>query len=160
MKRLLTLILLCSVLLLSSCAEEEIPEISLSSENVREYVAINLSFGDIAVEESASGGYYLSCICYIDIIPTGDYKFNSASIGYNLPSTSDWKAVEVNGSEKDGEIRTTHNTLDASIKLDKDGYGNTRVYLYCYSSSIEKMHPTQRGEWSLDIKSASGTVIG
>lgn len=160
MKRLLTVILLCSVLLLSSCAEEEIPEISLSTENIREYVAVNLSFGDIAAEESDSGGYYLSCICYIDIVPTGDYKFDSASIGYNLPSTSDWKAVEVNGSENDWEIKTTHNTLNASIKLDKDGYGSTRVYLYCYSSSIEKMHPTQRGEWSLDIQGVSGTVVG
>lgn len=160
MKRLLTVILLCSVLLLSSCAEEEIPEISLSTENIREYVAVNLSFGDITAVESASGGYYLSCICYIDIVPTGDYKFDSASIGYNLPSTSDWKAVEVNGSEKDSEIKTTHNTLNASIKLDKDGYGSTRVYLYCHSSSIEKMHPTQKGEWSLDIQSVSGTVIG
>lgn len=159
MKRLLILILLCSTVLFSSCSEDELSEISLSTENIREYIAVNLSFGDIVAEEISAGSYYLSCICYIDIVPIGDYKFNSASIGYNLPSTKDWKAVEVNGSEKDSEIKTIYNTQNAVLKLDKDGYGSTRIYLYGYSSSIEKMHPTQRGEWKLDIQSVSGTVF-
>lgn len=159
MKRFLVVLLLCSLLLLSACSEEEVQKISLSEGNIRDYVAINLSFGDISVKELSTGDYYLSCICYIDVFPKSDYKFDSVSMMYNLPSSDIWKAVEVNGSENDSEIKTTHNTLHASLKLDKEGYGNTRVYMYCYSPTTEKMHPTQKGEWALDIQSVSGTVI-
>lgn len=183
MKKIICLIICISFCLCFwSCGnrkEEDTQEVSLTTQNLKDYVAVNLSFGDVNVTESSGTTspssittpqktYYLSCICYVDIVPTGDYKFDSVQIKYDLPSKTEWKAVEVNGSEgsPSNEIKTINSksNLDPIINLDKDGYGSTRIYMYYKSDffhkpkSLNEAHPTQSGDWALDMISVSGTV--
>ncbi len=176
LKLLIASVLICSLLPLSSCTKEpELPpeqeqekeeKITLTAANAKEYIGINLSFGELSkMSSETSEKERVSCIAYIEVFPTGEYQFESAKVAlaieqsfvgdYTLSRFSEWLPEE----------------KKVTLTLDKNGYGSTRLYLYReYSKDAEDIyepymfprrlrHPSEAGKWSTMAISASGTVI-
>ena len=155
---------ICLFLCIALCGcfigcSEKTEEITLSRENVSEHVSIELSFGEVnvAANESPvrSEKYYLTCLATISVKPKGDYDFTDASVLCVLDEGGRWTPVKTN--EKTTAFDTAYD-WDGNIPLDKEGYGETTVSLYCYSNTYEAVHPSSQ-KWECYAIGASGTVI-
>lgn len=158
MKKLVCLFLciaLCGCL--ASCSAEP-EEVVLSKDNLSEYVSIELTFGEVDVADNESPThdekYYLTCLATITIKPKGDYAFTDASVSCVLDEGGRWTPV------KSGSIGATDFLYDwnGGISLDKEGYGETTVSLFCYSDTYDKMHPSSE-EWECYAISAAGAAV-
>lgn len=160
-KLIIATVLICSLLLLSSCTKEQ--GVTLSTDNIEEYVGINFSFGEISVTEmSSEDSSRISCICYVEVFPIGECAFDAAKITLSLKhdygltalgsSKDKWVIYPQSsafnfGKEKDGEI---------SVSLNKEGNGSASFYL-CREGDVK--HPLQSGgDWSVEVTEASGTA--
>ena len=109
--------------------------IKLSSANIDEYIGTNLSFGEIYVTDlPTEDTERISCVCYIDLFPIGDYAFEAATVTVKLEDLS----KHVNKSDYPETkwsvfygASSTNSTSPSGItvSLDKDGYGSACVYL-------------------------------
>lgn len=154
----------CSFLCIALCVclaycSAEPEEVTLSKENLSEYVSIVLTFGEVDVADNESTinreKYYLTCLATITIKPRGDYVFTDTSVACVLDEGGRWTPIK-----KTNEKQTALDMLyewSGGIQLDKEGYGETTVSVYCYSDTYDKMHPSS-AEWGCYAISATGTV--
>lgn len=152
MKKLLCLIM-CAVICFNfaSCSEPAAPEkITLTKDNVLDYVFIDVYFGEVNVYENETftyrGKYYLTCVATISVKPKGDFRFEDASLACNV-ETDNWLPSY-----------SAADSYNYTIMLDKDGYGEKSIFVYGYSDMYQLLHPS-RVAWDLFPYKANGTVI-
>lgn len=187
-KSLVALALAVSLLPLSSCTKEPVApskteeqqteeEVELTAANIGDYIGTNLCFGEIYVTDMPSENTErISCVCYIDVFPTGEYNFESATVVISLQDISN--VINFFGyPTATWSIYYGISPKEIAVALDKDGYGRTSVYLKRinhpkevpdsviqskvddYSKYREDYkHPLQTGNWSVKFESASGKV--
>lgn len=173
-KPLMALVLAFSLLTLPSCTkelklppeqeqeQEQIKEeiINLTATNAKKYIGTNLCFEDIYVaQKSSEDSAVISCICYVDVFPIGEYAFEATEITLSLKH-DDHKIYT--GPSYLWSIYPNHTTpislakiAEISITLDKEGNGRASFYL-CKGGDPE--HPLQSGDWYVEVTKASGTV--
>lgn len=159
MKKLFCLflcIVLCGCFV--SCSKEP-KEISLSKDNLTEYLAVDIVFGEVKATENESSiysaKYYLTCMATVSVKPKGDYTFTNTNVVCVLDKSGGWTPIK-----KTGGNRNAYDVLydwNANIQLDKEGYGETTVTLFCYSNTYNRVHPSSK-KWKCYAVSAEGTV--
>lgn len=136
---------LCVIMLCGCCTACKHEEVSLTKDNISDYISIEITFGEVSVEENNTSGrlgkYYITSLATISIKPKGDYKFTDASVTCFLNKTGSWY------------VSNTSNTLN----LDKDGYGEKTVMVYSYSMKSQGVYPSSVN-WNPRASNASGTV--
>lgn len=187
-RHLVALALVFFLLPLSSCTKEPVApsntkkqqteeEVELTAANIEDYIGTNLCFGEIHVSDVPSENTErISCVCYIDIFPTGEYNFESATVVISLQDTSN--TINLFGYPMaTWSIYYGISPKEIAVALDKDGYGRTSVYLKrinhpkevpdsVIQSKVDDYlkyredykHPLQTGNWSVKFESASGKV--
>ena len=172
MKQLLILMLALILCLSLSGCDNDNSEIALESDNILDYVNIQLVFGNVEQiiyepEDDDSNSFpsfissdrYLSCMCYIYVTPKADYKFENASLTFTIPkkqSSSSGFYVWTIDSGKTIPGLTT-DKCEQTINLDKDGYGVGSIR---FSKTGDTGHPLSTDEdWKVEIKDAAGKVI-
>ena len=158
MKKLIAVFLCFSyILCLFSCKKASGADIS--TDNIFDYVNISETYGDVSVTENVSGTnsgkYYLTCTATLRVSPKGDYSFTDAFLVVGINGGGEWTAIQPGGKELNGVDLLYE--WNGKIALDKDGYGETTVFMYCYSNTYDKMHPS-RFVWYYSVASADGTV--
>lgn len=162
MKRIIKIcsLVLCIATMLTCSACKDAPEkVNLSEENILDYVFLDINFGEVDVHDNpnqlySSKEYYLTCLATISVKPKGDFSFEGASILCKFKLTDNWiplKKGHMILSQKVDEER------GYTIQLDKDGYGEKNVLVYCYGDRFHEQHPS-RVEWNLTASSPKGTV--
>ena len=142
-KLIIATVLICSLLPLSSCTKEQPQEkekdieqeqeekITLTTANAKDYIGTNLCFGEIYVTDMPSKDTErISCVCYIDVFPTGEYSFEQASVTISL------KNSPINFLYMP-ETEWFARPIESTVILDKDGYGRTSVHLSCINHPKE-----------------------
>ena len=148
MKRTVSIFLLAAIMLsLFSCTvAEPKPPVSLTKENVTDYVFLDYSFSELMLDEHTSSNidYYAQCTLTVKIKPLADYDFNDASceVSYSVPVTNGWRTI--GGSTTLSGKKT--------VRLDKDGYGEAVINLYAYVFE-SYTHPAEL-DWSISITDA------
>ena len=152
-------VLMCIALcgcFISCSAESE--EVALSRDNISEYVSVEVTFGEVNVADNEStihkSKYYLTCLATITVKPKGDYVFTDTSVSCVLDEGGRWFPIRASGSVSASDLLYD---WSGSVQLDKEGYGEAAVSLYCYSDTYDKMHPSAEN-WECYASSASGTV--
>ena len=152
---LLLCIALCGCFV--SCSSEP-EEVTLSKDNISEYVSVEVTFGEVDVADNEStihrGKYYLTCLATITVKPKGDYIFTNTSVSCVLDEGGRWLPVRASGSVSASDLLYY---WSGNIQLDKEGYGETTVSVFCYSDTYDKMHPSAEN-WACYTLSGSGTV--
>ncbi len=142
--RKLLLVLVSMLLLLgclTGCSKNEEP-ISLSAENINDYLSISVEFGNVSVSEVSStlsgGKYYLSCIATITVESKKDYLFSDAWCYWILDDVGRWQQLSSSGDKI-----TVYENVNAhgKIQLNKEGSGKSVIELYCYSDRIDRVSP-------------------
>ena len=141
----------------------------ITTENIKDYVSITLSFGDVSIEkyeeespyntDNTLTKYYLHCMCTITVKPKADYNFKDASLEVSIPENGFWSVLN---SERGGtSLASRYGKLNGpvTIPLDKEGYGSRSVFVYTTSDEFVGFHPLNRGGgWKYTISKASGSV--
>ena len=159
MKKLVCLFL-CIILCfcVASCSKAP-EEISLNEENISEYVSVEVTFGEVDVADNEkpthNEKYYLTCLATISIKPKGNYTFENVSVSCALNEGGRWSPIKSSGKMKAVDFQYDWH---GSINLDKDGYGEKTVSIFCYSDTYDKIHPSS-ANWECFAFSASGTAI-
>ena len=158
MRKILAFILCVAALLcLFSCNKKE-KKTSLTTDNVFELVSHTLTFGEITVRENTntamSGKYYVTCTATLRISPCADLSFINAKIWLGLNFDKGWYAVRV-GNNNSGTSLIYD--WDDVIRLDKDGYAERTIELFCYTNSYDKLHPSN-ARCDYTVCSVEGTV--
>ena len=176
MKKTLCLIL-CLFICIGLCAcEKEPEEVTLTADNINDYVTVDLSFGDVDIDETTipltdNSRYYLSCSATLSIKPKGNYTFTNTSCDVLLAKGGKWLVstksdtkypndLSISVPNSDGIWFKTTAKYRGTINLDKNGYGEKNISLYQYSTTknnIEKLHPSAI-EWYYPIKLVNGTI--
>lgn len=158
MKKLVCLFLCIAFCVCFASCSAEPEEVVLGKDNLSEYVSIELTFGEVDVADNESpthdGKYYLTCLATITIKPKGDYTFTDASVSCILNEGGRWTPMKTSGSLTGSDLLYE---WDGSLQLDKEGYGETTVSLFCYSDTYDRMHPSSV-EWECYAISATGTA--
>ena len=112
-------LLLCAVIVLSlsSCSED--------ANNA--HVALQISFGQVTYY----GNYEFSTVT-INVMPTGDYKFESAYVRPTLSCKDGWKCTSYD---------------PYYIYLDKDGYGEITLVAFRNTNEVGYLLP----QWAIKI---------
>ena len=141
MKRIVSIFLLAAIMLsLFSCtATEPKAPVSLTKENVTDYVFLDYSFSELMVEK-----LFQQCTLTINIKPLADYDFNNASceVSYTVSEAKEWTVVG-----------TTTLSGKKTIRLDKEGYGEAVINLFAIVIG-DYTHPAEL-DWSISITDAS-----
>ena len=160
MKRIICLFLCFAMCVCFLACEKEREEVDLSSENILDYVFIDLEFGDLGISENMAvtrdEEYYLTCMLTITIKPKKDYAFSDASVTCALNEGDEWTPLKKRAEKQ--TLFNSANDWSGTIKLDKEGYGEATVFLFCYSDTYDKMHPSSI-QWECSAVGASGIAI-
>ena len=160
MRKLLSLIICVAICICASSCARKTDMVTLERENLSEYLSVDVTFGEVSVFNNESrinnGKYYLTCLATISVKPQGDFAFEGASVFCVLDEGGEWTPIE---TKKTGGIKIADLMYDweGRVSLDKEGYGETTVYLYCYSDTYDKIHPSFE-EWKCYASGAKGTV--
>jgi hypothetical protein len=163
MKKVIIVLLVCMFICLnlSSCKKTE--EKSLSQSNITDYVNIQLVFGDVVQNTFKNSSLYpttqtsttySSCMCYVIVSPKAEYKFENASLTFNISqslfsSYQTWKPIFDDDS-------TLLISGQETIFLDKNGYGIASVY---FEATGNEHHPSISYEWKPRIINANGKIV-
>ena len=158
MKKLICLILCIALCVcLVSCSSEP-EEVALSEENLSKYVSVDITFGEVSVADNKSlthnEKYYLTCFATITVKPKRDCSFTDASVYCVLNEGGRWTPVKTRGKMTATDFLYGWSGV---IRLDKEGYGETTVSLFCYSNTYDRMHPSSEA-WKCYAIDAYGTV--
>lgn len=135
---------------------------TLDQNNILDYVSIEINFGDVNIfdnDSSQNYKYYLTCLATITVKPKGNYDFTDASVTCALGKETLLYSNPWNPKRtylEDNNIIYLKD-WEKKIQLDKDGYGETTVFLTCHSNSYDDMHP-YAAYWRLSASDAAGTV--
>ena len=158
MKRVLTVLLIISILLCAVSCGKKGEAVTLNTENVLDYVSYTLTFDGITVRENTNitmnGEYYVTCTATLRIAPRSDLSFDDAFIWLGLEFDKGWYAVRVGGSNSGTALLYD---WDDVIRLDKDGYAERTIELFCYANSYDKLHPSA-AKCNYTVCSAGGTL--
>ncbi len=155
MKKIICL-LLCAIICLCCVSCEK----KISTDNMDDYVFIEISFGEITHEFNTTKltdeTYYITCAATIIVKPRADYSFENASINLKLEIPAPWKIAHV-ASQMEKFSPDSFPSWQGTINLDKNGYGEKTIFLYCYCDYFEGVHPAKY-KIEQEITSVSGTL--
>lgn len=155
MKKLIATVLLISTLVCWVSCSETVIDIN----NISNYVFVDVSFGELNVQEAIDKKeeYYLTCLATITVKPKGDFLFKDATVSCTIDKKYTaggkhhlWKVI--------CESESIFSIVGKEIPLDYKGYGETTLLLYCYADDYEKYYHPSIYSWNLNIRKASGTV--
>jgi hypothetical protein len=168
MKKIVVCLLSIIICIIScSCNENRqdvTPEkIEITKDNIREYVTIELVFESIdsyktSDEEDSSNEYTNVCVAKVNVKPKADYAFENASLTYRVSGPTTWK---IHQNEKyphlSNKITAGGNKNITDMSIDKEGYGESSIFLRNQSSSITNPHNVS-SPWNIEIVGAVGYV--
>jgi hypothetical protein len=138
----------------------------LSTENLSDYVFIEINFGEITHDPSTryvpvingkkEERQYITCLATITVKPRADYSFTNASVKLKIDVPQPWKIAHVKNS-LENYAPNAFPSWEGTINLDKNGYGEKTIFLYCYNDYFEEMHPANY-KITQEITSASGKL--
>lgn len=146
---------------LASCAAQSEQTESITTSNIKNYVNIQLVFGNVEqiIREDddkqssliISSDRYLSCVCYVYVSPKSEYKFQNATVTFTIPPVGNLFNWSISGGKTTNSIS---NKWEETIYLDKEGYGVTSLKFY---KNGDTGHPLD-SEWEVKIIKATGNV--
>lgn len=141
---------------LASCADQSEAE-SITTSNIKNYVNIQLVFGNVEQiileddDQLILSDRYLSCVCYVYVSPKAEYKFQNASVTFTIPPVGNSFNWSISGGKTTSKFS---NKWEATIYLDKEGYGVTSLKFY---KNGDTGHPLD-SDWEVKIVKATGNV--
>ena len=160
MRKIFALALCFSMLAcLFSCEKNE-KSIGFTTDNAFEFVSYTLAFDGITVRENTnatmSGKYYITCTATLRVAPRAEYSFDDAYLWFGFDFDGGWNAIHVGNNTAGTSLIYD---WDDVVRLDKDGYAERTIELFCYANSYDKLHPSN-AKYDCKLCTAGGSVRG